>query len=300
MERQRAPLIACQSRTREAEDVDRSLLLANIPMFEGLGEQDRHDLAAELTEIHLSAGQLIFEAGSNGDAMYIVARGEVNIHLPGNDTSRVSLATLPMGAVFGEMALFDDQPRSAAAQATCDAVVLELPRGVLQSYVERRPKAALSMLRTMSERLRLTNTMLSERAARNAVEEYEKELRWTDRIADRIAALNGSWLFILSLSGMMIGWAVLNMRGLVFRAAPDPYPYIFFNLVLAVLVGVQWPLIVMSQNRQAKKDKKQAETDFKVNLKNELNCEAILSELREFRAHGIATESDESPPQQQL
>src|SRR5438046_7112128 len=63
----------------------------------------------------------------------------------------------------------------------------------------------------------------------------------------------------------------------------DEYPYQFYNLFLAILVSLQGPLIVMSQNRQTLKDRAQAETDFKVNLKNELNIETILRELGEFR-----------------
>ena len=64
----------------------------------------------------------------------------------------------------------------------------------------------------------------------------------------------------------------------------DPYPFQFFNLGLAILVGLQGPLIVMSQNRQSLKDRARADTDFKVNLKNEVNIETLLRELGEFRA----------------
>ena len=63
----------------------------------------------------------------------------------------------------------------------------------------------------------------------------------------------------------------------------DPYPFVFFNLLLAILVALQGPLIVMSQNRSAIKDRAQAETDFKVNLKNEVNIETLLRELGELR-----------------
>ena len=70
----------------------------------------------------------------------------------------------------------------------------------------------------------------------------------------------------------------------------DPYPYAFFNLALAILVGLQGPLIVMSQNRQARKDRARADTDFKVNLKNEVNIETLLRELSEFRAEVMTRE----------
>jgi CRP/FNR family transcriptional regulator, cyclic AMP receptor protein len=263
---------------------NRADLLRSIPMFEGLDDQDVEDLASELQERRIPSGELLFDAGEAGDTMYIVAEGVVNIHLPGDPATRVSLADLTVGKYFGEVALFDDKPRSASAQAMTEVVLLELGRDVLTRYLERRPRAAMAILRTMADRLRQTNAMLSERAARNVIEEFEKGLSWADRLADRVAELNGSWSFILVLAGLTVGWILINVPGLMFEPAPDGYPYQFFNLLLAVLVALQGPLIVMSQNRQAAKDRKEAETDFKVNLKNEVNIETILKELREFRA----------------
>lgn len=253
-------------------------------MFEGLDDQDIQELASELKERRLAAGEVLFEQGDRGDTMYLVAEGTVNIHLPGDPATRVSLADLTVGKYFGEVALFDDKPRSASAQAKTEAALLELGRDVLTGYLERRPRAAMAILRTMADRLRQTNSMLSERAARNVIEEFEKGLSWADRLADKVAELNGSWAFILVLTGLTIGWVLINIPGVVFEPAPDEYPYQFFNLLLAVLVALQGPLIVMSQNRQAAKDRKEAETDFKVNLKNEVNIETILKEVREFRA----------------
>jgi uncharacterized membrane protein len=253
-------------------------------MFEGLDDQDLHELAAELSERRLLAGQTVFNAGDVGSSMYIVAEGVVNIYLPGDSATRVSLADLMPGKYFGEVALFDDKPRSASALAVTDALLLALGRDVLTRYLERRPRAAMGILRTMAERLRQTNAMLSERAARNVIEEFEKGLGWADRLADKVAELNGSWTFILILVGLTIAWVLINIPGLVFGSALDAYPYQFFNLLLAVLVALQGPLIVMSQNRQAAKDRKEAEMDFKVNLKNEVNIETILKELRDFRS----------------
>jgi uncharacterized membrane protein len=141
----------------------------------------------------------------------------------------------------------------------------------------------MAILRTMAERLRETNAMLSERAAKNVVKEFEENLDWRDRLADRVAELNGSWTFILGLLGLTVCWTLVNIPGILPQPF-DGFPYTFFNLLLAILVALQGPLIVMSQNRQTLKDRAQAETDFKVNLKNEVNIETILRELGEFRA----------------
>src|SRR4029077_19248390 len=81
---------------------------------------------------------------------------------------------------------------------------------------------------------------------------------------------------------LTVGWMILNIGAI--GAEFDPYPFVFFNLLLAILVALQGPLIVMSQNRSSIKDRAQAETDFQVNLKNEVNIETLLRELGEMRA----------------
>jgi CRP/FNR family cyclic AMP-dependent transcriptional regulator len=263
--------------------LDRTDLLRGIPLFEGLADEDLHALADTLGERRFLAGQSIFEQGASGTEMYILAEGHVNIHLPGEDSRRISLKDLARGEYFGELALFDHKPRSASALATTDVHLLELSAGTLSDYLERRPRAAMQILRTITERLRETNALLSERAAKNVVEEIDKQLTWSDRLADKVAELNGSWAFILGLAMMTVGWMVFNIHGLLEHPF-DPYPFVFYNLLLAILVALQGPLIVMSQNRQGLKDRAQSETDFRVNLKNEVNIETMLRELGEFRA----------------
>ncbi len=134
----------------------------------------------------------------------------------------------------------------------------------------------------MAERLRETNAMLSQRAAKNVVKEIEENLTWGQRLADKVAELNGSWAFILFLVGLTLAWAAAEQ---VLAAALRRVPVsVFFNLLLAILVALQGPLIVMSQNRQTMKDRAQAETDFRVNLKNEVGIESAHRELAAFRA----------------
>ena len=263
--------------------MDATALLRSIPLFEGLEEDDLVALSAALEPRSFRAGTMIFAQGDVGSAMYIIESGDVNIHLPGEKSHRISLKDIARGEYFGELSLFDDLPRSASALATSNAVLLELQRETLENYLDRRPRAAMAILRTMGQRLRETNTMLSARAAKNVDAEFEQNLSWSDRLADVVAELNGSWKFIIFLLAMTAGWCVVN-TAIIMKQPLDPYPYAFFNLALAVLVGLQGPLIVMSQNRQSLKDRARAETDFKVNLKNEVNIETLIRELSEFRA----------------
>jgi uncharacterized membrane protein len=272
-------------------------LLAQIPLFQGLADEDREALATRLTERTFRPGDIVFAQGEAGTSMYVVQSGAVQIYLPSADKNLppVVLKDLRTGEYFGELALFDDKPRSASVRVLVDTVVLELTREQLSEHLGRSPKAAMTILSLMSERLRETNAMLSQRAAKDVVKEFEENLTWGQRLADKVAALNGSWTFILILLGLTCGWCILNMplvaQHLGFGTGDDgkpsgfdPYPYILYNLVLAILVSLQGPLIVMSQNRESAKDRAQAETDFRVNLKNEVGIEKMLAEIGAMRA----------------
>lgn len=261
-----------------------SELLAQIPLFDTLSREDTEALAKRLTEQKYKAGQKVFDKDDKGSSMYIVLSGAAQIFLPGDGDERVILKDVRTGEYFGELSLFDDKPRSASVAASTDTVLLELTREEFGEHLGRSRTAAMAILAEMAERLRETNSLLSQRAARDVVKEIEDNLTWGQKLADRVAELNGSWAFILFLLGLTVVWVVLNS---VFRLKFDDYPYQFFNLALAILVSLQGPLIVMSQNRQTMKDRAQAETDFRVNLKNEVGIENLQRELGAFRAETL-------------
>jgi CRP/FNR family cyclic AMP-dependent transcriptional regulator len=237
----------------------------------------------ELERRSYRAGETIFRQGEPGDTMYIIESGEVQIRLFGDMAQAIPLHTLRAGEFFGELSLFDGLPRSASAVALTDVVVLELEDDAFLGFLASQPRSARAIFRTMSTRLRETNAMLSGQAARNVDEEFERSLNWTERLSDAVAQLNGSWTFIGVLVGSTLLWFILNSLMMI-ADPPDPYPYQFFNLVLGILVGLQGPLIMMSQNRQAMKERARADTDYRVNLKNELNIEKLLRELTEVRS----------------
>jgi len=266
--------------------VDVIPLLRSLPLFEGLSDEDLESIAKGLNRRSFRPGEIIFHQGDLGDSMYFIQSGDVNIHLPGEDSRRVSLKDLGPGEFFGEVALLDGEPRTASALASTRTTLLELQREALERYLQGRPQAAMSILRSMGQRMRRNIALLDSRAAKNVEEEFQKNLSWSEHLADEVAELNGSWKFILLLILLTAIWCLGNSSLALFSPL-DPYPYQFFNLALAILVALQGPLIVMSQNRQVKKDRARSETDYQVNLKNEVNIETLLRELAEFRAETV-------------
>lgn len=106
----------------------------------------------------------------------------------------------------------------------------------------------------------------------DAQEEAALHAGMGERLADRVAAVGGSWGFIIAFGVVLLGWMVVNSRILEdFGLHPfDAYPYIFLNLMLSMLAAIQAPVIMMSQNRQAEKDRIAARHDYEVNLRTQL------------------------------
>jgi uncharacterized membrane protein len=103
-----------------------------------------------------------------------------------------------------------------------------------------------------------------------------------ERLADRVAAFGGSWPFIIAFGVFLALWTAINL--LLRKEAFDPYPFIFLNLVLSMLAAVQAPVIMMSQNRQAAKDRLDAGNDYQVNLKAEIEIMALLEKVEHLTA----------------
>ena len=119
--------------------------------------------------------------------------------------------------------------------------------------------------------------------ARNVNQAFDERLTVGERLSDKVAAIGGSWAFIAGFGGFLIAWAVLNGVVLAARAF-DPYPFVFLNLLLSMLAAVQAPVIMMSQNRQAAKDRLAAALDYEVNVKAETSVAELHDKVDRLQA----------------
>lgn len=264
-------------------------LLSEIPMFASLSISEREQLASVMRAVTVSDGERLFERGAPGDSMYVIGDGVIRISIEAEDalgqTEEITLAELGMGEFFGELALLDGQPRSACATSVSPRTTLfELDRDTFVDWVRRRPDTAIEMLSALSERIRHADKLLRERAAYNVNDEIERNERVADRIADAFARFGGSWTFIISYVVFVAFWVVLNtIRMTDTGTAFDGPPYDILNFLLALLAALQAPIIMMSQNRDAERDRVRSDADFKVNLKNELGIEKMLQVMEDIQ-----------------
>jgi CRP/FNR family transcriptional regulator, cyclic AMP receptor protein len=250
-------------------------LLRGVPLFAALDDAAVEELCGYLHPVELKGGSSLFRVGDSGDAMYFIESGRVRITVTDADGREVILASLDHGDFFGEMAMLDGQGRSADATVTEDSRLAVLTRENFLTFVSSDTRIVLEMLSAITQRLRRTDDLLRHRVSRNANEEDARNLTLADRAADTIARFGGSWKFIIFSIVLLIIWMAANMM-LLRAEAFDPFPFVLLNLVLGMMAALQAPIIMMSQNREAQKDRLRADLDYQVNLKNEMLLGEIL------------------------
>jgi uncharacterized membrane protein len=112
---------------------------------------------------------------------------------------------------------------------------------------------------------------------KNVNEAFEKQLTFGQRTSDRVANIVGSWPFIIIQSMFLAVWIILNVAAVIHHW--DPYPFILMNLVLSMQAAYTAPIIMMSQNRQAERDRLEAHNDYIINQKAEEEIRAVMNHL---------------------
>jgi uncharacterized membrane protein len=160
------------------------------------------------------------------------------------------------------------------------------------SRIDRR-ETARRLLQVEIDKLPADERAIVERfinggqVSRNVVRELHQARTLGERVADKVAAVGGSWRFIIAFGAFLVVWLAINSLMLV--KAFDPYPYILLNLCLSCLAAIQAPVIMMSQNRQAAVDRMRAENDYQVNVKSELEILQVHEKLNQLREQDWAT-----------
>jgi uncharacterized membrane protein len=244
-------------------------MLADVELFEHLNEDDRTNLAEAIDVRQLAAGDTLFKSGEPGEALYVVRSGEIELFIKDTAGQRIALAIAGAGEMFGELALLDSGPRTATAIALSDVELLELDRDDLLLLFQRSPAAALRLLAAMGRMTRKADELLKSRVSRNVNEEVEEHLSPLQRAIDWISWFSGSLWFLAFTAIWFTVWIVLNMVPL---GVPefDPYPFGLLTMITSLEAIFLSCFVLISQNRQAEKDRVRSDIEYEVNIKAEL------------------------------
>ena len=243
--------------------------LTNIKMFEMLDADDREALAKVLDESKMGSGETLFHAGDPGDSLFIVREGEVELFIKDTVGQKIILSVAQPGDMFGELAMLDSGARTATAIALSDSDVLILDRDDLLLLFQRKPETALHMLASLSGLTRKADELLRTRVSRNVNEEIEVHSTPLQKIADWIAWFSGSMAFLIINAGWFMVWISLNTLPLGIPHF-DPFPFGLLTMIVSLEAIFLSCFVLVSQNRQAEKDRVRSDIEYEVNIKAEL------------------------------
>jgi uncharacterized membrane protein len=255
---------------QEVRTTAAATLLAEVPIFQLLDDEERSLLAADLDFVRYGTGETIFSYGDPGDSLYVIKSGEVEVFFKDDTGERIVIETAGKGEFFGELSLLDNGPRTASVVVTRDLEALRVDRRDLDHLLRLHPEAALELLTAMGRRMRITAELLRHTTSRNVNEAVEDRRTSIQKAADWIAEFSGSIPFLFVHCALFFGWIVVNVDWIPGIPVFDPYPFGLLTMAVSLEAIILSVFVLLSQNRQVAKDRVRGDIEYDVNLKAEL------------------------------
>jgi CRP/FNR family transcriptional regulator, cyclic AMP receptor protein len=252
-------------------------ILRQVPLFALLDDEEAAVLAGQVEVKTFAARQRIYKMGDPGGRAYVVVSGTVRVTTVDDDNQEVVVDEPSAGEFFGFASMLEETAHHSSAMALQETVCIEVDRHDIAILLQRKPLAGMDMLAVLGRQFHGSQRLVRVRAARNPNEIIEEKETFGEHIADHVASFGGSWPFIISFGIVMITYVALSAG--VGQRSWDPYPFILLNLFLSMLAAIQAPIIMMSQNRQDKKDRLRGELDYQVNRRAETEIQGLAHKI---------------------
>ncbi len=252
-------------------------ILRNVPLFAMLDDEEAAVLASQVEVKTFAPRQRIYKIGDPGGRAYVLVSGSVRITTVDEDHQDVVVDQPALGEFFGFASMLDQTEHQTSAVAIEESVCIEVDRNDIVVLLTKKPHAGMDMLAVLGRQFHAAQKLVRLRAMRNPNEVIEEKATVGENVADSVAKFGGSWAFIISFGVVLVAYTIANVS--LGRAAWDPYPFILLNLFLSMLAAIQAPVIMMSQNRQDKKDRLRGELDYDVNRRSETEIQGLAQKL---------------------
>ncbi|HEX4966557.1 MAG TPA: DUF1003 domain-containing protein [Thermoanaerobaculia bacterium] len=264
-------------------------LLAGVPFFQYLDDAERESLARQIDDVRVPAGQLVFQINDPGGTMFVIRQGSVEVFFKDDTGERIVLESPGPGEVFGELSFLDGGARSASVVVIEDLEALAVDRDDLEHLFRIHPEAGLDIITAMGARLRRTVELLRHTTSRNVNTEVEDRRTTVERAADWISEFSGSIPFLLIHVVFFAVWILLNVNWLPGWKPPlfDPFPFGLLTMVVSLEAIILSVFVLLSQTRQAAKDRIRGDIEYDVNLKAELEIAHLHEKVDRLHAESV-------------
>jgi CRP/FNR family cyclic AMP-dependent transcriptional regulator len=252
-------------------------VLKQVPLFALLDDEETAVLASQVEVKNFAPRQRIWKIGDPSGQAYVMVSGMVRVTTVDEDQQEVVVDEPVPGEFFGFASMLDQTAHETNALAVEESVCLEVDRHDISILLERKPHAGMDMLAVLGRQFHASQRLVRIRAARNPNVVIEEKETFGERVADAVATFGGSWTFIVAFALALTVYSMVSVK--MGHRSWDPYPFILLNLFLSMLAAIQAPIIMMSQNRQDKKDRLRSELDFDVNRRAESEIQGLAHKL---------------------
>lgn len=255
-------------------------MLKRVPLFALLDDEEAALLAAQVETQKFDPRQRIYKIGEPGKFAYVLMSGRVRVSTFDTDQQEVIVDEPSTGEFFGFASMLDGAAHQTEAVALEESLCIEVSRDNIEELIKRKPHAGMDMLTVLGHQYHNSQQLVRARSVRNPEEIIEGKETTGEKIADKVASFGGSWTFIIIFGIVLVVYSAINVV-LGEKKAWDPYPFILLNLFLSMLASIQAPVIMMSQNRQDKKDRLRSELDFEINRRAEVEIRGIAQRVNQ-------------------
>lgn len=252
-------------------------VLKEVPLFSLLDEEELAVLASQVELRKFAPRQRIFRIGDFSERAFIMVSGSVQVTTIDEDNQVVLLDMPSHGDVFGFASMLAQTPHQTEATAVEETECIEVDLHDITVLLRKKPDAGLDLMAVMGKQFHAAERLVRLRAARNPNDVIEEAETLGERVADIVASFGGSWTFIMAFAVVLAMYSAINVE--LGSKAWDPYPFILLNLFLSMLAAIQAPIIMMSQNRQDKKDRLRSELDFDVNRRAHVEIQGLAHRI---------------------
>jgi len=252
-------------------------VLRQVPLFALFDDDELAVLSSQVELKTFAPRQRIWKIGDPAGPAYVLVSGKVRLTTVDEDQQEIVVDEPTCGEFFGFASLLDQTAHQTNAQAADETSCVEVDRKDIQVLLERKPHAGMDMLSVLGRQFHASQRLVRLRAARNPNVVIEEKETVGERVADSVASFGGSWTFIIAFLVALTTYSAISVA--MGQRSWDPYPFILLNLFLSMLAAIQAPVIMMSQNRQDKKDRLRSELDFDVNRRAEAEIQGLAQKL---------------------
>lgn len=257
--------------------------IRKVNFFEDLTEQQADEIAAGLLTIRFKAGDTIFNCNEEGNSLYILMEGKVELSIEDYVGDKITLKVVSPGDYFGELAVLGGGKRTATAKALEPCVCYELTRNQLLDFLHHKPNASIAILASLSKAISATNSMLTSRVSRNAnPEEIVEPTKW-QRMLQRIVRFCGSVPFLLFNVFWVSFWIAWNVGLIPWATTFDVYPFVTLFSIVSLEMVFLAVLMLTSQNMQSMQDAIHNNLEYEVNLKADLELAHLHEKIDRYQ-----------------